>query len=62
MLTCFRCAKIIKGEVLHHVPPLYLSQLGLDFHRAYHPGCYKAEEVEAATELQASCNDESREA
>ena len=49
--TCYRCAKIIKGETIMHTPPMHLIKLGLDFCKAFHPGCYAKAEKEAAAEL-----------
>lgn len=51
MYTCYRCAKIIKGKVTHHVPPEYMIRLGIDFVKAFHPMCYQKEEQSAADEL-----------
>jgi len=53
MTTCYRCAKLIKGEAIHHCPPRYLIVLGLDFQKAFHLACYAREEAEAAAELSA---------
>jgi len=44
---CYRCNEKIKGEVLHHDPPLFAIRLGTDFKKAFHPSCYKEEEEEA---------------
>jgi len=51
MLTCYRCAEIIKGKYVRHVPPNVTIQLGLDFEKAFHPKCYENEEGEAAAAL-----------
>lgn len=51
-LTCYRCAKIIRGEATRHVPPEYLIRMGLDFCKAFHPACYEMEETDAATNLE----------
>lgn len=51
MYTCYRCAKIIKGTVTHHVPPIISIQLGIDFHKTFHPICYERAEEEAKREL-----------
>lgn len=46
-LTCYRCAKVIKGQAVRHVPTILAVQLGADFEKAYHPGCYAKDEAEA---------------
>ena len=51
MITCYRCAKTIKGTVTRHVPSLLAIQIGADFERAYHPACYERDEADAAEEL-----------
>lgn len=45
--ACYHCGKVIRGTVVHHVPPNYLIALGLDFPRAYHPKCKEAENAAA---------------
>ena len=51
MLTCYRCARPIKGECVHHVPPVLHERLGIDFCKTFHPSCYAKQEEEAGKEL-----------
>lgn len=51
MLTCYRCAKSIKGKVTLTSPPIVLIRLGLDFQKAFHPACYVKSEKDAEKEL-----------
>ncbi len=48
--TCFKCAKIIKGQMVYVVTPLFMVAMG-DFEKAFHPKCYDEAEAEAAKEL-----------
>lgn len=50
MLTCYECDKIIKGEMILHVPSRFSISFG-DFERAYHPKCNEKAEREAETLL-----------
>ncbi len=50
-LTCYHCGKLVKGEAVHTVPANIQIMLGLDFPKAWHPGCYKKAEAEAEAEL-----------
>jgi hypothetical protein len=43
--TCSRCGRVIKGETIHYVPPLYLVRMGLDAEKAFHPVCYQEDEA-----------------
>jgi len=52
MVTCFKCAKIIKGEMIVTNPPMIMIKLGIDFPKSYHPKCYQKEENEAKKELE----------
>jgi hypothetical protein len=51
MITCYRCAKLIKGKMITNNPSILLIELGLDFQRSYHPDCYAQENKEAEKEL-----------
>ena len=51
MITCFHCAKIIKGKAIFTNPPIYLIQLGVDFPKAFHPSCYAKAEQQAEKKL-----------
>mgnify|MGYP001209263682 FL=1 len=51
MITCFRCAKIIKGKMVCTNPPVYLIKMGVDFPKSFHPKCYDKAEKEAEKEL-----------
>lgn len=49
--ACYKCSKQIKGEVVHYVPPVLHTRLGIDFQKAFHPSCYKDWQAAAAKEL-----------
>jgi hypothetical protein len=51
MITCYHCGKGIRGNVVHHNPPLYLEQMGLDSPKSYHTRCYEVAEKQACREL-----------
>ena len=51
MITCYRCAKTIKGTVVKHEPPLLSIELGIDSPKSFHPKCYEMAEREACKEL-----------
>jgi len=52
MKSCYHCGKEIKTkrEVVI-VPANYLIKAGVDFIKAFHPGCYKKAEQKAKKEL-----------
>lgn len=50
--TCYRCAKVIKGQMIRTSPPILLIELGMDFPKTFHPACYKNAEQEAGRELE----------
>jgi len=54
MLTCFKCAKIIKGRAVSTNPPRFLIQLGADFPKSFHPKCFvvyqREEDIKIALE------------
>ena len=52
MKTCYHCGRMIRGSVTVSQPPRYLVDLGLDFGKAFHPGCWEKAEREATKELQ----------
>lgn len=52
--TCYHCGKLIRGEVKHTVPANISIMLGLDFPKAWHPGCYKKAEAEAESKLRSN--------
>jgi len=53
MITCYRCAKQIKGAVVAYQPSILALQLRVDFAKSFHPACYAAAEKEAARALSA---------
>jgi hypothetical protein len=48
MLTCYECAKLIRGKAKITRPHYLLKN---DFARAYHEECYELSELKAAKEL-----------
>ena len=56
MITCYRCAKTIKGQAILTTPPIYEIKLGINFPKAFHPSCYKKAEIKAAKELRIEFN------
>ena len=48
VIGCYHCGKIVRGEVIHHVPSILSERLGCDFARAYHPACYREAEILAS--------------
>jgi hypothetical protein len=48
---CFRCGKEIKGKKVITSIPRWIIELKLDFNKAYHPSCYKKEQIKAGKEL-----------
>jgi len=48
---CYACGKVIKGEAVRTVPPIYMERLGIDFPKSWHPNCYAKNEARLEKEL-----------